>query len=134
MLGILVHEIFPTPGLTHISFSYLSIAFFVIGILLIFWSIYFFKTNKTSVMPFETPKRFIREGPFKYTRNPIYLGMLLLLAGIYLFLGNPLNAVLIALFVHVMNRVIILKEEKVLEREFGREYLEYKGSVGRWIF
>jgi protein-S-isoprenylcysteine O-methyltransferase Ste14 len=84
-------------------------------------------------MPFETPNKFIKQGPFRYSRNPIYLGMLLILSGAFLFLGNTLNLLLLVLFVYVMNKLIIINEEKVLEREFGSDYRNYKSSVKRWI-
>jgi protein-S-isoprenylcysteine O-methyltransferase Ste14 len=132
LVGFLIHGFF--PAFIYTSSMGLSLVFFTVGIFFIAWAIRFFRVNKTTVMPFETPKQFIKEGPFRYTRNPIYLGMFLMLVGIYVMLGNVANVILLALFVSIMNRLIIVGEEKTLEREFGDKYVEYKASVGRWIF
>ncbi len=75
----------------------------------------------------------ITSGPYSFSRNPIYLGVALLQAGIALWLGSVwvLASVLLALV--LVNFLAIRPEETYLERKFGDAYLQYKGSVRRWI-
>ena len=87
-------------------------------------------------MPIRTDKpvpRLTTEGPFRYSRNPSYLALAMIYAGIA-FLLNSLWAILfLPLVVVVMQREVIGREERYLERTFGEEYLAYKGKVRRWV-
>jgi protein-S-isoprenylcysteine O-methyltransferase Ste14 len=91
--------------------------------------------RKTDV-PIRTDKpvpRLTTEGPFRYSRNPSYLALAMIYAGIA-FLLNSLWAILfLPLVVVVMQREVIGREERYLERTFGEEYLTYKGKVRRWV-
>ncbi len=73
------------------------------------------------------------EGPFRYTRNPGYLSLAMLYAGIAV-LRNALWAILLWPLVLIMiQREVIGREERYLERTFGEEYLDYKARVHRWV-
>lgn len=88
------------------------------------------KTNVNPTMPATT---IVTDGPFRYTRNPLYLGFTLMYAGIS-FLANALWAILllpIALLVMIYG--VIMREERYLERKFGEQYLSYKARVRRWF-
>jgi protein-S-isoprenylcysteine O-methyltransferase Ste14 len=77
--------------------------------------------------------RLTTEGPFRYTRNPAYLGLAMIYAGIAI-LRNALSAILfLPLVVWVIGREVIGREERYLERTFGQEYLAYKARVRRWV-
>jgi len=77
--------------------------------------------------------RLVTDGPFRYTRNPGYLGLTMLYAGIAV-LRNALWAILLLLLVlYVIQRQVIGREERYLERTFGEEYLAYKAQVRRWL-
>src|SRR5215207_503463 len=77
--------------------------------------------------------RLVTDGPFRYTRNPGYLGLAMLYAGIAV-LRNALWAILpLPLVVYVFQRQVIGREERYLERTFGEEYLAYKTRVRRWV-
>ena len=87
----------------------------------------------TSVNPTQPTTTLILEGPYRFTRNPIYLGMTALYMGIAI-LANTLWPILLlpgALF--VMTRGVIEREEAYLERKFGEQYVTYKEKVRRWI-
>jgi protein-S-isoprenylcysteine O-methyltransferase Ste14 len=76
--------------------------------------------------------RLITEGPFRYTRNPGYLAMAIIYAGVAT-LRNALWAILLLpLVLYVTQREVIGRDERYLERTFGEEYLAYKASVRRW--
>ncbi len=74
-----------------------------------------------------------RDGPYRFTRNPMYLGLSLLQAGIGLALGNAWILVLLVPVVIVIHNGAILPEERYLEEKFGDEYTSFKASVRRWI-
>ena len=78
-------------------------------------------------------RKIVREGPFAHTRNPIYLSFALFDLGVALLMNNLwIILVLVPLMLYV-DRGIIRREERYLERQFGDEYLEYKRSVRRWL-
>ena len=77
--------------------------------------------------------RLTTEGPFRYTRNPGYLALAMIYAGIAV-LKNSLWAIhLLPLMLYVIQREVIGREERYLERTFGEEYLAYKARVRRWV-
>ena len=97
---------------------------------------WFLRTMRKTDVPIRTDKpvpRLTTEGPFRYSRNPSYLALAMIYAGIA-FLLNSLWAILfLPLVVVVMQREVIGREERYLERTFGEEYLTYKGKVRRWV-
>jgi len=77
--------------------------------------------------------RLVTDGPYRYTRNPGYLGLAMFYAGIAV-LRNALWAILLLpVVVYVIQREVIGREERYLERTFGEEYLVYKARVRRWV-
>ena len=75
----------------------------------------------------------VQDGPFRYSRNPGYLSLTMLYAGIAI-LRNALWAILLLpLVLYVIQREVIEREERYLERTFGEEYLAYKRRVRRWV-
>ena len=92
-----------------------------------------FRRAKTNIRPFKEADKLVTEGPFRYTRNPMYLGLSLVLAGIWLLLGalSPLLGMLI--FVVTADRWYIAFEEHMLQRKFGPAFDAYRAKVRRWI-
>ncbi|MGY3569490.1 methyltransferase family protein [Vibrio paucivorans] len=103
----------------------------VIGML----GVYEFRKAKTTVNPVkpETASAVVDSGIFSITRNPMYLGMFLVLFGIGYWQQNILCLLLSFGFVIYMNRFQIEPEERALEKLFGAEYVDYKQRVRRWI-
>ena len=77
--------------------------------------------------------RLTTEGPFRYTRNPGYLAMAMIYLGIAVLRNSLWAILLLPLVVYVIQREVIGREERYLERTFGEEYLDYKGKVRRWV-
>ena len=103
------------------------------GALLLVWFEWAMWQADTSSNPYKPVKHIATQGPFRYTRNPGYLSMAMIYTGIA-SLANALWAILLlpcALL--VIQRGVIEREERYLERKFGEEYLRYKASVRRWI-
>ena len=81
----------------------------------------------------KAPARIVTSGIFLRSRNPIYLGMVLLCAGIALLANSLWLAAMVPLLAVVLQKGVIEPEEVYLERNFGEEYLRYKKQVRRWI-
>jgi protein-S-isoprenylcysteine O-methyltransferase Ste14 len=94
-----------------------------------------FKKAQTTVNPLtlEACSSLVDSGMFRFTRNPMYLALLLGLAGWALFLGNVYSLALTALFVTYMNRFQIQPEEQALEAVFGEAFIDYQRRVRRWL-
>lgn len=105
----------------------------ILGALLILVAAGLFKWRKTTVNPFGEPAVVVREGVYRFSRNPMYLGMLLILVGFGVWLGNILSTLLALVFVGVMTRWYIPREEQLLESLFGEQYRSYRSQVRRWI-
>ena len=104
-----------------------------LGFLLAFNSISRFIKAKTGVVPFSESTTLITEGFYKYTRNPMYVGMNSFLLGLMLILKNPLNIVFLIIFFFIVRNMFVLKEEVQMEETFGEDYLTYKRKVRRWL-
>lgn len=94
-----------------------------------------FRKAGTTVNPLtpQSVSSFVAGGIYRYSRNPMYLGFLLALTGLALFLGNVLGAIFPILFVIYINRFQIAPEEDFLAAHFGAAYRTYCESVPRWI-
>ncbi len=106
-----------------------------IGVLIDAVSVLAFFRVKTTINPL-TPDRaqiLVASGMFRFSRNPMYLGMLLMLCGWGVFLGQPLGVIVLALFVSVITAWQIKPEEAALEAKFGQSYRDYCAQVRRWI-
>ncbi|WP_339837716.1 isoprenylcysteine carboxylmethyltransferase family protein [uncultured Maribacter sp.] len=103
----------------------------LVGLLALFQ---FYKA-KTTVDPTKPDKasNLVINGVFKFSRNPMYLAMLLVLLGLGIVLGNAFNMLIAAAFVGYMNRFQIIPEERVLLDKFGRSYKEYCTLTRRWF-
>ncbi len=89
----------------------------------------------TTVLPHEldSMRSLVDSGIYSFTRNPMYLGMALVLTGIGVALGTPITLAITSLFVFVINRWQIRPEEQAMERIFGQQFADYKSRVRRWI-
>jgi protein-S-isoprenylcysteine O-methyltransferase Ste14 len=94
-----------------------------------------FRRAKTTVNPMkpESSSALVQSGIYRLTRNPMYLGFLLILLGWAIFLSNALAFLLLPAFVWYMNRFQIEPEERALTSLFGQTFLSYRSGVRRWI-
>ena len=131
--GILLHVLIDAPRLIPFPYNHLGWSVIVAGLAMMFWSWRLFQDNDAPILPTETPTVLIGSGPFRFSRNPMYLAALLMLLGAAVILGS-LPALFAPLaFFTAMNAVHIPFEERSMEGCFGEEYLAYKSEVRRWI-
>lgn len=108
-------------------------SFIAAGLMLNIVSAGLFKKVDTPLIPFHKSTSLVIKGPFKVTRNPMYLGMVLFLVGVAIAFGSLLPFVVIPAFIFVIQNNFIAGEEHFMEELFGDEYLEYKKRVRRWL-
>lgn len=106
-----------------------------VGLAIDLASVVRFLRSRTTVNPIRPDKAtsLVISGLYRYSRNPMYLGMLLVLSGWAVWLGHVIAFAGPVLFAIVLTRIQILPEETALEARFGQEYLDYKARVRRWI-
>ena len=130
---ILFHFYHPLRSIIDYPFKYIGLVIVVLGFGIIVWKATLFKKYKTPIRPFETSTYLIIDGLYRYSRNPIYLAMVIILLGGAVFLGSLTPFFVIPVFMFFIAKVFIENEEKFLENIFGKEYLDYKKTVRRWI-
>ncbi len=123
----------PLLLLAHPFWDLLGWALIAAGLALAFWAMFAFQRFKTSVIPRQIPSALINDGPYKFSRNPIYLADLIILAGCVALFGGLSAVFTLPLFWAAMQYRFILPEEKVLSETFGDVFKAYCRSVRRWI-
>jgi len=105
------------------------------GVLLDLAGVVHFLRTKTTVNPLKpsAASALVTRGVYKFTRNPMYLGMALLLMAWAIYLANVAALAVLPVFVLYMNRFQIAPEERALEARFGAEYSRYRARVRRWL-
>jgi protein-S-isoprenylcysteine O-methyltransferase Ste14 len=103
------------------------------GVLLLGWFEWAMRQADTPTSPYKPVERIAKEGPFRYTRNPAYLSMAMIYTGVASFANALWAILLLPATLFVIQRGVIEREERYLERKFGEEYLRYKARVRRWI-
>ncbi len=88
---------------------------------------------ETNVDPYKPATTVVTGGPYRFTRNPMYVGFTLMYVGISAWANALLPILLLPAVQHVMRRGVIEREERYLERKFGDEYIEYKVGTPRWL-
>ena len=120
------------------TFSYqtvLSVLVVIIGLGCAVPSFSLFAKNKTTISPF-TPSEttaLVTAGMYRYSRNPMYLGLVLLNIAATIFFGTWFGIIIVATFIFLLNLLQIIPEEEALIDIFGEEYIDYKKKVRRWI-
>jgi len=132
-LSILFHFVFPIKKIIPSPYNHLGWVFIIIGITLNIWADNLFKKHKTTVEPGKKSQKLVLEGPFKISRNPMYLGMVLILIGTSVILRSLITFLFPIVFIIIIETIFIPIEEKDMEKVFRKEYQNYKNKIRRWI-
>ena len=128
-----LHWLAPVARLIVPPYSYLGVPLLLAGICVTASAARAFKKAGTSLVPFEPSTALVTGGLYRYTRNPMYLGLALIALGVWVMLGTLSALLPIAAFIGIIEYHFIRAEERFLESIFGGQYLGYKGRVRRWI-
>jgi len=132
LFQIALHKLLPIMIIFE-EMDWIGIVMGFLGFFIFTGSTLLFRINKTTMIPFQDPSFLITNGIYKYTRNPMYLGMLFVQFGIAIYFGSISPFIIPFLFIPIMNSRIIQHEEVMLEKQFGESYIIFKNSVRRWI-
>lgn len=131
-VGLLVHHWYPRRLLPPAAARPLGLAALVLG-LVGFLAILAFRRAGTSPNPWRPTQRLVTGGPFRFSRNPMYLGFTLWYLGITCWVNSLWPVLLLPLVLFLMQWGVIVREEAYLERRFGDEYRHYRQRVRRWL-
>ena len=130
---ILFSSFVPMGRWLHFPLRYIGIIIIVPGFSLSLGSGMFFRKSGTNPRPGTRATLIVTKGPFKYTRNPMYLGLITMLIGTSILLGTFSPLIVIPIIFLILHTQFVLREEKWMTEWFGNPYLEYKKKTPRWF-
>ena len=133
VLMLVLHFLLPVYKIIPIPWNILGIVPLACGIALNLVADRAFHQAQTTVKPFEESSALITTGVFRISRNPMYLGYVLIPVGVALIVRSVTPCAVIPVFAILMDRVFFRVEEQMLEKRFGEVWLEYAKKVRRWV-
>jgi protein-S-isoprenylcysteine O-methyltransferase Ste14 len=132
--AVILHYFFPvTTAIIPFPYNLLGLLIVGFGMYLAFQSMRLLISHNTTVEAGGNPSSLVTQCPYSYSRNPIYLGLLLIALGTATILSSFSAFIAPIIFFVMVNTVIIPFEENRLQKNFGIEYERYKASVRRWL-
>ena len=110
-----------------------GLLFLLSGIVLAASAARLFSKAKTGIVPFSESTKLVVSGAYRFTRNPMYLGMFFCLIGVTLLVNNVLGLLVLLLFFFIIRQKFVLKEEVQMQETFGDDYAQFKACIRRWI-
>ncbi len=110
-----------------------GLLFLLSGIVLAASAARLFSKAKTGIVPFSESTKLVVSGAYRFTRNPMYLGMFFCLIGVTLLVNNVLGLLVLLLFFFIIRQKFVLKEEVQMLETFGDDYAQFKARIRRWI-
>jgi protein-S-isoprenylcysteine O-methyltransferase Ste14 len=134
LIGIAVlHRYLPLAEVVPAPWHFVGLAIGALGLALGFWTVSLFWRSRTTLIPGEESAALVTDGPFRFTRNPIYVGMVLLLLGACVFAGSLSPFGVLPVFIFIVQAWTITGEEAMLTQRFGASYTDYCRRVRRWV-
>jgi protein-S-isoprenylcysteine O-methyltransferase Ste14 len=133
VIGLLANALYPVAFLPRTVARVSGLPLIFGGLAIGLLGFHEMRRAETNVDPYKPATAIVTEGPYRFTRNPLYVGMTLMYSGITALFNALPAALLLPIVLAVMQRGVIAREERYLEGKFGEEYLDYKARVRRWI-
>jgi protein-S-isoprenylcysteine O-methyltransferase Ste14 len=136
LVGLAIQFIFPFNILTEAELlivKIIGVVLFAIGAFFAAWSLWIFHKASTTTTPGEISKKLVTFGPYRFTRNPMYVSLILAYVGEAGFLTQVWPVIVLPFMLFYLNRIVIPLEEELLKKEFGEEYENYSARVRRWV-
>jgi protein-S-isoprenylcysteine O-methyltransferase Ste14 len=132
--GFGLNWLYPLPFVPpSVPRDWIGVALFLAGIFLAAWSARTFRKAHTNILTSQSANTIVTTGPYAFSRNPIYVGMLLGLAGLAIGFNTLWFLAVLVAMVFVIRYGVIAREEAYLGGKFGAHYLDYKARVRRWL-
>jgi protein-S-isoprenylcysteine O-methyltransferase Ste14 len=123
----------PIPFVVHMVVRTIGFILTLIGFLLGIAAFIEFRRARTTLDPHGSAKQIVTSGIYRFTRNPIYLGFLLMVIGLPLNSGLIWGFVAAPFYMMLMTRLVIVHEEAYLLKKFKDQYIGYRSRVRRWL-
>jgi protein-S-isoprenylcysteine O-methyltransferase Ste14 len=130
---VVLDVLLPLAGTLPAALRFLGAPLIALGVGFILWCAGLFKRAQTTIVPFEESSALVQTGPYARSRNPIYTGMLAILAGTALALGTLSPWLVLPVFAWIIRTRFIAGEEAMLRTRFGADYDAYCARVRRWL-
>ena len=133
VLAFTVHWLLPVAKMEFLTSPVLAVFVAITGFGVMIWAWWQFQQVDTAICPTSESTSLVISGVYRLTRNPMYLGMLLMMAGVALWLGTLPFYFVTGVYFLIIDQVFCPFEEERLEGTFGGEYLLYQKNVRRWL-
>lgn len=133
LLMILLAYLMPMAHLVYVPLRIFGGIMILAGLAVTVTGAWAFTRADTPIRPFEQATTLVTAGIYRYTRNPMYLGLLIMLVGAWIALGKLSPLFILPIFFFVIREGFVKPEEEFLEKIFGAQYLDYKTTVRRWL-
>ena len=133
VISVLVHLFVQIPIMRYGICLVCGIVFIILAPTLALSAFRTMKSAGTNVHPSEPALTIVRGGPFRFTRNPLYLALCLLQIALGFFLNDWITVLFVVPLTVIFHYGVVLREERYLTAKFGESYLQYKREVRRWI-
>ena len=131
--AVLLQKFIPLPFIGQPNASLIGVTVMIISFIFGLPAVMNMLAAKTTPDPNRPTTVLIFSGPYRFSRNPMYIGLTLLYAGLMMYLQLPWGLIFLPVVIWLITIWVILPEEKYLGQKFGTEYLNYKSTVRRWI-
>jgi protein-S-isoprenylcysteine O-methyltransferase Ste14 len=132
--GFVLDGLYPLPFLPPaVPAAWLGTLVFLVGLALLIWAATTLRRAGTHIQTVEPTTTIVEEGPYRYSRNPIYIGMMLGLTGLAVGFDSLWLFIMLVPFYFVIRYGVVAREEAYLDRKFGDVYRAYKTRVRRWL-
>ena len=133
LVATAMHWLLPVWGNVQFSCPVVGAALALSGFSIMMWAWWLFKKGEVAICPTASTVRLLTSGVFRFSRNPMYLGMVSMLLGLAAYVGTPPFYLAAVCYFAVLNFVFCPYEEAKLAGTFGQEFLNYKARVRRWL-
>ena len=128
-----LHFLVPVNQVISFPYRYFGLVPLAAGVVLNMWGSRLFDRTGTTIKPFESSSSLVIRGPYRVSRNPMYLGMVVFLLGAGVLAGSITPFLVVVAFAYLIDRRFIRTEEAMLEQRFGSQYASYRARVRRWV-
>jgi len=134
-IGWIAQKIEPLDWISSISATFwpLGVLMVILALAVAVWAFITFKSIDTTIMPNKAASHLATKGPFRWSRNPIYVADIVIISGIGLATANPWQLITAAIAIFAIEELAIKREEIHLKAKFGQEWNEYTRKVRRWV-
>jgi len=130
---VVLHVAFSGPRLIRSPWRFVGFPAVAFGMWFSVWADALFKKVGTEIKPLKESSLVVTEGPFRFTRHPMYVGFLAILAGAAVLAGTLLPLLVFGVMAWLFTAHFVIPEERHMEEQFGDEYRDYRTRVRRWF-